>query len=151
MEGAWHPSLFLFPIRRVTCTGLMMSFLMANEYRTSSTLKTKTGIINTFGRIRNLWSLNKVLEYEPLIDETLNKLLAKIDSKFVQEGKACPADEWMSYCRRMIYLCPSLLLSNKRNFRHQFIDNCVFSCVGRHRKYHFRSPLWVYRPRERCR
>ncbi|KAK2766812.1 hypothetical protein FQN54_006126 [Arachnomyces sp. PD_36] len=50
--------------------------------------------------IRNLWSLNKVLEYEPLVDETLNKFLAKIDSKFVDgenARKTCPADEWLSY------------------------------------------------------
>jgi hypothetical protein len=40
--------------------------------------------------------MTKVLEYEPLIDETLNKFVDKLALKFVDgnsAGKVCPADE----------------------------------------------------------
>ncbi|KAL4962846.1 cytochrome P450 [Aspergillus stella-maris] len=46
--------------------------------------------------IRNLWRMTKVLEYEPLIDETLNKFVDKLSSKF-GAGEVCPADEWIGY------------------------------------------------------
>ncbi|KKK15010.1 hypothetical protein ARAM_007359 [Aspergillus rambellii] len=46
--------------------------------------------------IRNLWRMTKVLEYEPLIDETLQKFVDKITAKFA-DGKVCPADEWIGY------------------------------------------------------
>ena len=51
--------------------------------------------------IRGLWTMSKVLEYEPLIDETLNKLVKKLDARFVEgsnAGKVCPADKWLGYC-----------------------------------------------------
>lgn len=51
--------------------------------------------------IRSLWSINKVLEYEPLIDETLNKFMNKLDARFVDgdnAGKVCLADDWMAFC-----------------------------------------------------
>ncbi|KAJ5133982.1 hypothetical protein N7448_000997 [Penicillium atrosanguineum] len=50
--------------------------------------------------IRSLWSMTKVLEYEPLIDETLNKFVAKLAAKFVDganAGTICPADEWIGF------------------------------------------------------
>ena len=56
--------------------------------------------------IRSLWSLNKVLEYEPLVDETLNKFLAKLDAKFIEgsdAGKVFPADKWLGYCRQLSF------------------------------------------------
>ncbi|KAL4881373.1 cytochrome P450 [Aspergillus karnatakaensis] len=46
--------------------------------------------------IRNLWRMTKVLEYEPLIDETLRKFVDKVGDKFAG-GKVCPADEWIGY------------------------------------------------------
>ena len=49
--------------------------------------------------IRNLWSINKVLEYEPLIDETLNKFVEKLGTKFADGKTVCPADEWLSFCK----------------------------------------------------
>lgn len=52
--------------------------------------------------IRGLWTMTKVLDYEPLIDETLTKFVNKIAQKFVDGDKAgtiCPADEWIGYCR----------------------------------------------------
>ncbi|KAL2850986.1 cytochrome P450 [Aspergillus pseudodeflectus] len=46
--------------------------------------------------IRNLWRMTKVLEYEPLIDETLKKFVDKLSAKFGR-GPVCPADEWIGY------------------------------------------------------
>lgn len=63
--------------------------------------------------IRGLWTITKVLEYEPLIDETLVKFVNEISAKFVDgenAGKTCPADEWIGYCKMDInYLCKNLL------------------------------------------
>lgn len=52
--------------------------------------------------IRGLWSMTKVLEYEPLIDETLTKFVDKLALRFVDgenAGKVCPADEWIGFCK----------------------------------------------------
>jgi hypothetical protein len=46
--------------------------------------------------------MTKVLEYEPLIDETLNKFVDKLAAKFVDGanvGTVCPADEWIGFCK----------------------------------------------------
>lgn len=54
--------------------------------------------------IRGLWSMTKVLEYEPLIDETLTKFVDKLALRFVDgenAGKVCPADEWIGFCRSL--------------------------------------------------
>lgn len=53
--------------------------------------------------IRGLWGMTKVLEYEPLIDETLNKFVEKLAAKFVDgenAGTVCPADEWIGFCKK---------------------------------------------------
>lgn len=45
--------------------------------------------------------MTKVLDYEPLIDETLDKFVNKLAAKFVDganAGKTCPIDEWLGYC-----------------------------------------------------
>ncbi|OQD77186.1 hypothetical protein PENDEC_c003G06261 [Penicillium decumbens] len=50
--------------------------------------------------IRGLWSMTKVLQYEPLIDETLNKFVDKLAARFVDganAGTVCPADEWIGF------------------------------------------------------
>ncbi|KAL5340520.1 cytochrome P450 [Aspergillus crustosus] len=46
--------------------------------------------------IRNLWRMTKVLEYEPLIDETLKNFVDKVGDRF-SGGKVCPAAEWIGY------------------------------------------------------
>lgn len=54
--------------------------------------------------IRGLWSMTKVLEYEPLIDETITKFVDKVAQKFVDGKNAdtiCPADEWIGYCKHV--------------------------------------------------
>ncbi|CAI7588358.1 unnamed protein product [Penicillium manginii] len=50
--------------------------------------------------IRGLWSMTKVLEYEPLIDETIAKFVEKVALKFVDgdnAGTVCPADDWIGF------------------------------------------------------
>ncbi|KAJ5281445.1 hypothetical protein N7478_006817 [Penicillium angulare] len=50
--------------------------------------------------IRGLWSMTKVLEYEPLIDETISKFVDKLSLRFVDgvnANKICPADEWIGF------------------------------------------------------
>lgn len=54
--------------------------------------------------IRGLWSMTKVLEYEPLIDETISKFVEKVGVKFVDgenAGKVWPADEWIGFCESL--------------------------------------------------
>ncbi|KAL3470530.1 cytochrome P450 [Aspergillus californicus] len=46
--------------------------------------------------IRNLWRMTKVLEYEPLIDETLKKFVDKLGARFAK-GQVCPVDDWIGY------------------------------------------------------
>lgn len=91
--------------------------------------------------IRGLWSMTKVLEYEPLIDETINKFVVKLAQKFVDgknAGTICPADEWIGYCK------PFLSLSSR------VFPNVQVSCLGCHCELQFWSPLWIHRPREGC-
>lgn len=55
--------------------------------------------------IRGLWSMTKVLEYEPLIDETISKFVDKLSLRFVDgenANKICPADEWIGYCKKVL-------------------------------------------------
>ncbi|CAG8006660.1 unnamed protein product [Penicillium olsonii] len=47
--------------------------------------------------IRGLWTMTKVLEYEPLIDETITKFVDKLSLRFVDCGKVCPMDEWIGF------------------------------------------------------
>ncbi|KAK5110424.1 hypothetical protein LTR62_005775 [Meristemomyces frigidus] len=47
--------------------------------------------------IRTFWSMSKVLDIEPYIDETLKFLVSKLDQKFVQLGKTCMMDEWLGF------------------------------------------------------
>lgn len=45
--------------------------------------------------------MTKVLEYEPLIDETITKFVGKVAMKFVDgdsAGTVFPADEWIGFC-----------------------------------------------------
>jgi hypothetical protein len=56
--------------------------------------------------IRNLWTMTKVLDYEPLIDETLDKFVDQLAAKFVDGtnvGKICAIDEWLAYCMTTIF------------------------------------------------
>lgn len=140
------------------CIASFFSFFppQSDMYRSNDVLLNGQRISNIFNTqdetwhnkylrpIRNLWTLNKVLEYEPLVDETLNKFLAKIDANFVEgegEGKTCPADEWMSYCRHMLPFCYLICQSRKA----PWLINCIFSCMGCSCEYQFRSSLWVHR------
>lgn len=51
--------------------------------------------------MQHLWSLTKVLEYESLVDETLEKFVNKLATKFVDgsnSGRPCAMDKWLAYC-----------------------------------------------------
>lgn len=50
--------------------------------------------------IRGFWSLSKVLESEPYLDETLTKWTNKLAATFVDgpaAGSVCMMDKWMAY------------------------------------------------------
>ncbi|KAF3763420.1 cytochrome P450 [Cryphonectria parasitica EP155] len=50
--------------------------------------------------IRSLWTMTKVLAQEPAIDETLSKLIQKLETNFVDgenAGKVCMMDVWLGY------------------------------------------------------
>ncbi|KAI7216642.1 benzoate 4-monooxygenase cytochrome-like protein P450 [Hortaea werneckii] len=47
--------------------------------------------------IRGLWSMTKVLEVEPYVDETLNLLVSRLDKLFVPEGKVCKMHDWLAF------------------------------------------------------
>lgn len=51
--------------------------------------------------IRSLWRMSAVLDYEPLIDETINKFVDKLGARF-GGGQVCPVDEWIGYCKLII-------------------------------------------------
>ncbi len=48
--------------------------------------------------------MTKVLEIEPLIDETLDLFMSKLETNFLSElGKrktVCMMDDWLGYCMR---------------------------------------------------
>lgn len=56
--------------------------------------------------IRGFWSMTKVLDLEPLIDETLAKFMEKIEHEYVDSGKTCAGDDWLTYCEFRV--CASL-------------------------------------------
>ncbi|RMY20294.1 hypothetical protein D0867_04098 [Hortaea werneckii] len=58
---------------------------------------TTGGTITAMKPIRGLWSMTKVLEVEPYVDETLNLLVSKLDKLFVPEGKVCKMDDWLAF------------------------------------------------------
>jgi hypothetical protein len=52
--------------------------------------------------IRPFWTMTKVLDMEPLIDETLKKFMDKMESKFIDNAsanKVCKGDEWLGFCK----------------------------------------------------
>ena len=47
--------------------------------------------------IRGFWTLPKMLEAEPLMDETLCELITHLDQRFATTGYVCRMDDWVSY------------------------------------------------------
>jgi hypothetical protein len=61
--------------------------------------------------IRGLWTMTKVLEMEPLIDETLSKFTDKLGAKFVdgpKPGTTCMMDDWLAYCTKPRWLVEAI-------------------------------------------
>jgi hypothetical protein len=48
--------------------------------------------------IRGFWSMTKVLDVEPLVDETLVKFTDKLDNRFAKGDEVCMMDDWLGYC-----------------------------------------------------
>lgn len=47
--------------------------------------------------IRGFWSLTKVLDLEPLMDETLDFFISNLTTRFIEPGKTCMMDDWLTY------------------------------------------------------
>ncbi|THV55984.1 hypothetical protein BGAL_0001g00460 [Botrytis galanthina] len=47
--------------------------------------------------IRGLWTMTKVLDIEPLVDETLGIFIDKLSANFADESKTCMVDDWLAY------------------------------------------------------
>lgn len=47
--------------------------------------------------IRGFWSLTKILELEPLMDETLRQTLSILGTRFADTKHPCMMDEWLTY------------------------------------------------------
>lgn len=51
--------------------------------------------------IGGFWTMTKVLELEPTMDETIAMFVRKLDYKFAQasrKGSVCMMDKWLTYC-----------------------------------------------------
>jgi hypothetical protein len=65
--------------------------------------------------IRNFWSMHKVLEVEPYIDQTVDALIQKLGAKFadkVDKKPICMIDDWLAWCKL------PLLASHCIEFKH---------------------------------
>lgn len=56
----------------------------------------------TYARpIAGFWTLTKILELEPLMDETIQKLVHKLGNKFAEDPNpdtVCMMEDWLTYC-----------------------------------------------------
>ena len=48
--------------------------------------------------IVKFYSMSSVLEYEPLIDNTITSFLDKVNTTFVNK-RDCDIDNWLHYCK----------------------------------------------------
>lgn len=48
--------------------------------------------------IRSLWTMTRVLDIEPLVDETLEMFIKKLSANFVDGLNTCMVDDWLAYC-----------------------------------------------------
>lgn len=47
--------------------------------------------------IGGFWTMSKILDLEPVMDETLLELLANVDRRFASTGDVCMLEDWISY------------------------------------------------------
>lgn len=51
--------------------------------------------------IRGLWSMNKLLEQESYVDETITAFTNRLGEEFADrdgDKGVCPMDDWLAYC-----------------------------------------------------
>lgn len=49
--------------------------------------------------IGGFWTLSRILELEPLMDETIHKFVSRLGNKFADNPKmVCMMDDWLTYC-----------------------------------------------------
>lgn len=113
------------------------SWKKSNMYKPGDTLSDGHRIANAFNTqddewhkhqiapIRRMWGMTKMLQYEPLFDETLMKLVDKFTAKYVDTLKVCHIDEWMGYCKALLCSVPFL------SMHHHLTAG--YSCMGRGR------------------
>ena len=90
--------------------------------------------------IQRHYTMNSLLDFEPLVDKTIGTFTQKLDSNFVETGKICSIDDWLLYCRRLSFY--QLGLPRRLTVRR--------SCVGCHRRNHLQSAHGVFGDWERC-
>ncbi|KAI8680400.1 hypothetical protein NCS57_00320500 [Fusarium keratoplasticum] len=47
--------------------------------------------------IGGFWTLTKILDLEPVMDETLSELVGHLDRRFANTGDVCKMDDWVAY------------------------------------------------------
>ncbi|KAH8174458.1 cytochrome p450 domain-containing protein [Sarocladium implicatum] len=87
-KNAWRKSDMYRP-NDIVVNGKRMSNIFSTQDKAFHAKYTKP--------IIGFWSMSKVLELEPLLDETLKLFVEKLQSEFVDEGKVCMLENWLSY------------------------------------------------------
>ena len=73
-------------------------FMVAGR-RVEHPFSTRDEQLNSRGMkpIHRLWALNRILEYEPLVDSTIDYFFRCLDDRFIRTGKACNMDRWLHF------------------------------------------------------
>lgn len=65
--------------------------------------------------IGGFWTLGRMLEQEPFMDETLKKFTDTLTTRFIDgsnAGKTCMMDEWLAYCKLPDWFGRARMLAN---------------------------------------
>lgn len=68
--------------------------------------------------VKKYYAMNNILEHEPLLNETINTFIRKLDQGFADTGDVCDLDNWLHYCEGFLQEEP-LLLSSLIDWRMQ--------------------------------
>ena len=72
------------------------------------------------------YTANALMEFEPLVDQTIGIFRQKIEEKFVSTGKVCDIDNWLLYCTE-----PASACTGEGDAVADWTHSCV-GCYGRH-------------------